>query len=159
MEKLLALRKVPLFAQLSFEQLDAVHRFMREVDYLEGEIIVREGEPGRELYVLLEGEVGFFKGHGGAGARQLGSAEAVSYFGEIAILDNAPRSATVVVSRDARLLELEGERFKELVLQAPEIAFEIFRVLTARIRSAEEQQQAWTGDQPAESGDSLDAST
>ncbi|MBW2271641.1 MAG: cyclic nucleotide-binding domain-containing protein [Deltaproteobacteria bacterium] len=139
MERLLALRKVPFFAQLSFEQLDAIHRFMREVDYLEGEIIVREGEVGSELYVLLDGEVGFFKSHGSLNQRHLGSAEAISYFGEIAILDNAPRSATVVASRDARLLALDGERFKELVLQAPEIAFEVFGVLTTRIRAAEER--------------------
>jgi CRP-like cAMP-binding protein len=45
----------------------------------------------------------------------------------------------VVASRDARLLALDGERFKELVLQAPEIAFEVFGVLTARIRAAEER--------------------
>jgi HEAT repeat protein len=139
MERLLALRKVPLFAQLSFEQLDAIHRFMREVDYLEGEVVVREGDMGDELYVLLDGEVGFYKGYGSPESRHLGNAEAVSYFGEIAILDNAPRSATVVVSRDARLLALKGERFKELVLQAPEIAFDIFGVLTTRIRIAEER--------------------
>jgi len=61
----------------------------------------------------------------------------VNYFGEMAILDGAPRSATVVAGTDARLLKLNGERLNELILQTPEIAFELFRVLTQRIRAAE----------------------
>ena len=63
----------------------------------------------------------------------------MNYFGEMAILDGAPRSATVVAGTDARLLKLNGERLNELILQTPEIAFELFRVLTQRIRTAEER--------------------
>jgi len=60
--------------------------------------------------------------------------------GEVVVREgDRGRSATVLVTRDARLLRLAGERFKELILQAPEIAFEVFRVLTERIRAAEEQ--------------------
>jgi CRP-like cAMP-binding protein len=62
---------------------------------------------------------------------------AVSYFGEMAALDDEPRSATVVAADPSRMLRLEGESLKELIYQMPEISFEIMRVLTARVRDAE----------------------
>jgi CRP-like cAMP-binding protein len=55
----------------------------------------------------------------------------------MAILDDEPRSATVVAAEPARLLSLDGNSIKELILQMPEISFEIFRVLTHRVRAAE----------------------
>jgi HEAT repeat protein len=139
MEGLLALRKVPLFTHLSLQQLEVISRFVSDAQYLTGEVVVREGDRGDDLYVLMEGEVQAVKNHGTPQQVLLNTLGPVSYFGEMAILDSAPRSATVLVTRDARLLRLAGERFKELVLQAPEIAFELFRVLTKRIRTAEER--------------------
>ena len=137
MERLLALQNVSLFAHLSLEQLEAINGLMTEAEYLAGEIVVREGEPGEDLYVLLEGEVQAFKNHDAADETLLNTMTPVDYFGEMAILDSAPRSATCVVSKDARLLALAGERFEELILQTPEMAFEIFRVLIERVRRAE----------------------
>lgn len=144
METMLALRRVPLFAHLSLEQLEAIGRFMNQAQYLAGEVVVREGEPGEELYVMLEGEAVAVKNHGTPDATPLTtmSPSGVGYFGEIAIFDSAPRSATVVVTRDARLLTLDGTRFMDLILQSPEISFEIFKVLTQRLRRAEERVRA-----------------
>jgi HEAT repeat protein len=137
MEGLLALRNVSLFAHLSLDQLDAVRRCTRESHYLSGEVVVREGEPGDELFVLLEGEVVACKHHGTPRERVINTMPAGSYFGEMAIFDGAPRTATIVVSKDARLLALDGERLHELIQQAPEMAFDIFRVLIGRLRAAE----------------------
>jgi HEAT repeat protein len=139
MERLLALKQVDLFANLGLEQLDAVHEATREAEYLPGEIVFREGERGEKLYLLLEGRVGVVKSHGTTNELQLATVSAVDYFGEMAILDNEPRSATVVALSHARLLTLDGASLKELILHMPEISFEIFRVLTARIRSAEKR--------------------
>jgi ATP/ADP translocase/HEAT repeat protein len=137
MERLLALKRVPLFAQLSLEQLDAVERLAKEASYLPGELIVREGDPGNELFLLLEGEVRVIKAFGEPGETLLSTLVAVSYFGEMAILDANPRSASVVAASPARLLSLHGRSLEELILQRPEISFEILRVLTARVRAAE----------------------
>jgi len=137
MESLLALRRVSLFAHLSLEQLEAIHQAMREAEYIVGEIVVREGDPGDELFVLLEGEVQAFRAYGTDRQTLLSTMKPVSYFGEIAVLDSAPRSATNVVSKDARLLALGGEHFRELILRFPELSFEVFRVLCGRIRDAE----------------------
>lgn len=137
MEGLLALRRVSLFAGLSFEQLEAIKRVMKELQYVRGEAVVSEGDTGEDLFVLLEGEAQAYKSYGTPEQLYLSTFTPVSYFGEIAILDSAPRSATVVTTKDSRLLSLDGQRFRELILQAPEISFEVFRVLTARIRAAE----------------------
>jgi HEAT repeat protein len=139
MERLLALKQIPLFANLSLDQLEAVHQLTREATYLPGEVIVREGDPGGELYLLLEGSVRIWKDHGTPQATALNTIQAGSYVGEMAILDDEPRSASVVAIESVRLLRLDGRSLKELVHQMPEIAFEIFRVLTARVRAAEKR--------------------
>ena len=137
MERLLALQRVPLFTHLSLEQLEVINRLLQEVQFLAGEIIMREGEPGGELYILVEGEVDVYKAWRTPAEEKLASMQPVSYIGEMSVLDNEPRSATVIARSDARLLTLAGARFKELILQAPEISFEVFPILMRRIRTAE----------------------
>jgi len=137
MERLLALKQVPLFAQLSLEQLEAIQQISKELEYLADETILREGDRGGDLYLLIEGTVRIFKGFGTPHERILSTVEAVSYFGEMAALDDEPRSATVVAAESSRMLRLEGHSLKELIHQMPEISFEIMRVLTARVRAAE----------------------
>ena len=137
MERLLALRQVDLLAQLSLEQLEAVAQLTEEAEYLPGELIVREGEPGDRLYLLLEGSVRVVKGHGTPQELELRTLEAVDYFGEMAVLADEPRSATIVAASPARLLSLDGESLRELIREHPDVSFSIFRVLTARLRAAE----------------------
>ena len=137
MEHLLALQRVPLFENLNLDQLDAVLRLARDVSYLPGEVIVREGDPGGELFVLLEGSAEAWLDHGGASAQRLSTIERGGYFGEMAILDDEPRSATVVTREAARLLALDGDSLKSLLRDMPEIALELLRVMTARVRTSE----------------------
>jgi HEAT repeat protein len=139
MERLLALKRVPLFANLTLDQLEAIHQLASEVTFLPNEVIMREGEPGNELYVLLEGVVDVYLGWETPQQARVGEIRAVDYMGEMAILDDEPRSATLVAVEHSRLLSFEGDSLKDLILQMPEIAFEIFRVLTRRVRSAEQR--------------------
>lgn len=138
-ERLLVLRKVPLFAQMSLEQLVAIDERLEEVEYLSGEVVFEEGQLGAELYILLEGSVKIVKALGSDQELLLTRLEGVNYFGEMAILDDEPRSASVLVERNSRLLVLKGEQLKDLVEQMPEMAFEIIKVLTARIRQADDR--------------------
>ncbi len=142
MEHLLALRNVPLFAHFTLEQLEAVSQVTREQRFLEGETVVRENDPGGELYLVLSGEVEVLREGNRSEPISIARLGAGDYFGEMAIFDNQPRSASVIVREPARLLVLAGERLKEIVLQTPEIAFQVFEVLTARIRSGQEQLEA-----------------
>jgi HEAT repeat protein len=137
MQKLLALKRVELFANLSLEQLDALQQVTREAEYMPGEVVCREGERGETLFLLLEGSVSVVKNHGEPGAVELAALTAVDYFGEMAILEDAPRSATVIAVTPIRVSSLDGTSLKDLILQMPEISFEIFRVLCARLRHSE----------------------
>ncbi|MBS2040499.1 cyclic nucleotide-binding domain-containing protein [bacterium] len=138
-ERILVLRKVPLFAQMNLEQLAAIDQRLEEVEYLAGEVVFEEGQLGAELYILLDGSVKIVKARGSGQELLLTRLEGVNYFGEMAILDDEPRSASVVVERNSRLLVLKGEQLKDLVEQMPEMAFEIIKVLTARIRQADDR--------------------
>jgi hypothetical protein len=137
MERLLTLRRVSLFSHLSLERLQAVERITEQAEYVKGEVIVREGARGEDLYLLVEGEVEVVRGAGTSAEERLNRMGPGSHFGEIAVLDGSPRSATVVAATDVRVLVLAGRRLRELIHELPDIAFEIFRVLTERIRSAE----------------------
>jgi HEAT repeat protein len=137
MERLLALKQVPLFSQLSLEQLEAIQQISLEVEYLADEAIFKEGDRGGDLYLLIEGAVRIVKDFGNPQEMVLKTVDAVSYFGEMAALDDERRSATVVAAVPCRLLRLEGASLKELIHQMPEISFEIMRVLIGRVREAE----------------------
>ncbi len=139
MERLLALRRVPLFATLSLEQLEALQRIAKEVEYLRGEIICREGEPGSELFVVMDGDVRIVKSHGEPDETPLTLYRAGGYFGEMAIFGGERRTATARAEETSRVLSIDGRSLKELILQMPEISFEIFRELTQRVRKAEER--------------------
>jgi HEAT repeat protein len=141
MERLLALGRVPLFATLSLEQLEALQRITREVAYLPGEVICRESDPGNELFVITEGRVKIFQRYGEPGAALLTTYEAGGTFGEMAIFGGERRTATAVADAPSRLLSLDGNSLKELILQMPEISFEIFGTLTERVRKAEQRQR------------------
>ena len=136
---ILALRRVPLFATLSLEQLEALQRIAKEVEYLPGEIICREGEPGNELFVVMDGGVRIVKNHGEPGESLLTTYRAGGYFGEMAIFGGERRTATGKAEETSRVLSIDGRSLKELILQMPEISFEIFRELTQRVRKAEER--------------------
>ncbi|MBW2495015.1 MAG: HEAT repeat domain-containing protein [Deltaproteobacteria bacterium] len=137
MERLLALKEIPLFHNLSLDQLEAVHQITKEVEYLPGEVIVRQGERGDELYLLLEGRVRIFTNYGTPNESEKPEQRAVSSFGEMAVLHDGTRTATVVAADRSHLLRLDGNSLRELLMQMPEISFEMFRVLVERVRTAE----------------------
>ncbi len=132
-----ALREIPLFSRLNLDQMEAINLQMRESHYLRGEVVVREGEPAGELFLLFDGQTRAVSGYGTPDEVTLNVQNAPDYFGEMAILDERPRSATVVVTAEARLLALSGESFQDLMLQMPEISFEICRSLSSRGRGLE----------------------
>lgn len=147
MERLLFLRRVGLFSGLTLEQLEAIEGMTRELEFVPGEVIVAEGTPGKELFLIEEGQVTVYKEHGTPQGVKLNTLGPGGYFGEMAVLDSAVRSATVVATTPTRLLSLDGERLRELVHEMPDIAFEIFRVLASRIRSVEARLSAREGPQ------------
>ena len=110
MERLLALQRVPLFSALSLEQLEAVLRVAEERAYTANEVVCREGDPGGDLYLLMEGAVEIYENYGEPTERLLNTMPTGSYFGEMAILDNEVRSATAVAARPSRLMVVRISR-------------------------------------------------
>ena len=139
MNRLLLLRRVPLFSQLSLAQVEEIDRILVEERYLPNEVIYREGDPGDRLYVLAEGGIEVWKNYGSPNQVRLAAQDDVSCFGEMGVLDESPRSATIVAAEDTRLLSLDGTQLKELIMHRPEIAFDFFSVLVSRVRHADQR--------------------
>ncbi len=130
-EKVLFLKSIDLFSQIPGEDLAQVALVSAEEPREPGEEIFAEGETGDALYLVLEGKVRIHRGD--RVIAELGEREC---FGEMAILDPAPRMATATSLHDSTLLKISREEFQELVLEKPEIAMGIIKVLSRRLREA-----------------------
>ena len=131
LEKVLFLKSIDLFYQIPGEDLAQVALIAVEEPRESGEIIFSEGEPGDALYLVLDGKVRVH--HQEGMVAELGEREC---FGEMALLDSAPRSATVTTVNDTNLLKIAREEFHEILAEKPEIALGIIKVLSRRLRTA-----------------------
>ena len=112
------------------EELDRIARLLRAIDVGEGETLIRQGEPGTECYVILEGEVEVERD--GETLNTLGRGEIV---GEVALIAPILRTATVKTTSPTQLLALDADEFKLLVRQNPTIAVHVLEALGERIPS------------------------
>ena len=130
-EKVLFLKSIDLFSAIPGEDLAQVALIAAEETRDPGEEIFAEGESGDALYLVLDGRVRVHKGQ--KTIAEIGEREC---FGEMAILDAAPRSATVTALSDVSLLKIAREDFQEILSEKPEIAQGIIHVLIKRLRNA-----------------------
>ena len=137
-DKMLFLKRVSLFSEMSLEQLRVLTSHLEEQHFLPGEVIMCEGDFSQELYILVSGRVRVVKDYRGPYELTTAVLTQGDFFGEMASFESAPRSATIVAEEEAELLVLSPEKFKQTIYQKPEMAFEIFRELSARLRRREE---------------------
>ena len=132
------LARVPLFKGLGDQDLQLLAEATRVVNFTAGETIVEIGEPGRSLYLVTEGQVLVLYPARTAEFElaRLGPGE---FFGEMALLNEKPRSATVRSVGDVSALVLDKTEFRSLVLDRPHVALELLEALSVRIRQADEQ--------------------
>ena len=130
-EKVLFLKSIDLFSQIPGEDLAQVALIATEEARENGEEIFAEGEAGDALYLVLDGKVRVHRGD-----RQIAELGERECFGEMAILDASPRSATVTAVKDTNLLKISREDFQEIMAEKPEIALGIIKVLSHRLRGA-----------------------
>jgi hypothetical protein len=126
-EQLLA--KAPLFSALPRELLESLLASGEERSFQPGETIVRQGESGEDLYVILEGRVRVERD--GRAVESFGEGE---FFGEVAVLDGRPRSADVVAETAVRTIGLSREVVREALEREPRAAWEMLQVLASRLR-------------------------
>lgn len=126
------LAKVPLFNGLSKKQLREVSSLATRLDEPAGTQLTKEGRVGNEFIIVLEGEIEIRKGDEVVATRGPGS-----YVGEIALLDNRPRTATVVAKTPV-VIEVIGRReFRTLLADAPELQAEIMNTMAQRLAELE----------------------
>ncbi|HVT45535.1 MAG TPA: cyclic nucleotide-binding domain-containing protein [Thermoanaerobaculia bacterium] len=105
------------------------------VNYAEGDTIFREGELGTEMFIIHDGEVNIVKRFGSE-TIVLSRLSKGDFFGEMSVIDNAPRSADAVAASNVTLLAINGARFDEMIRKTPEIAVRIIRKYSKRLREA-----------------------
>jgi hypothetical protein len=130
-EKVLFLKGAELFAAIPAEDVAAIATAAEEVAFEEGEVIFTSGDPGDALYLVVEGKVRI-----AAGERTLAELGAREVFGEMAILDPGPRSATAVATAPVVAVKLSQDDFSDVLAERPEVAAGVLRVLVRRLRSA-----------------------
>ena len=137
-DKMMFLRRTPLFTSMTLKQLRVLSAHLEHQHWLSGEVIFADGEFSQELYMIVSGEIAIVKDYSQTGERVLNTLRPGDFFGEMAIFEGAPRSAAAVAKKEAELLVLQSTTFKQTIYQKPDLAFEIFRELSARLRRREE---------------------
>lgn len=133
-EKMIALRSAPIFSTIAPEGLAELARACLEDEYAPDEALCLEGEPGNEVFILLAGDVKVLKTHE-TGERVVAREKAGGFIGEMAVLDPAPRSATLRAGEGGvRVLRLDGSAFRASLSNDPTIASSIIRTLAQRLR-------------------------
>ena len=126
--KLQALKNVPLFAGLSKGDLSAVGRIADELDFPAGKELIREDEPGRQFFILLEGEA--LVRRRGRKVNALGPGD---FFGEIALLSDRDTTATVATSTPARAVIITRASFSRLLRESPQIQSKVLKAVAERL--------------------------
>ncbi len=130
------LRYAYFFRDLDESVIDAVARVCGEISFPSGEVIFREGEQGHTLFIVLAGEVGVWKHYGEKDESLLACYQTGRIFGEMALVDELPRSATAVTTQDSQLLYLRRGDFADLVRKYPDLALSIMRSMSAIVRES-----------------------
>jgi CRP/FNR family transcriptional regulator, cyclic AMP receptor protein len=126
------IRGLPLFELCSKRDLRRIAALAEERAVEAGTELIREGEPGREFFVVVEGDIEVRRG-----GRRVARLGAGSFVGEIALLSRSPRTATVVAKTSLRVLAIEGSSFVELLDSLPELWLKVARALADRVDADE----------------------
>jgi CRP-like cAMP-binding protein len=122
------LKSVPLFADCSKAELRALAKSADEIDLREGTVMTREGRPGREFFVMIDGTARVTRN-----GRKLAELKGGDWFGEIALITNRPRTATVTATSAVDVLVLTDRRFRNVVETMPTIALKVLSSVGERL--------------------------
>lgn len=128
------MRRVPIFSKCTAGEIDAIASVAQEGYFHPGQIIVTQGAPGQAFYLVLSGRVEILRDGTSLGAFGPGDC-----FGEMSLLDSAPRSATIKAIDETACLMLSSWDFKALLERHPSIAIKLLEVLSRRLRVADER--------------------
>lgn len=132
------LKAVPLFASLDPSELDVIYRLSTNLKYPKKKVIFLENEDGDKLYVILKGSVKIIKASESGEEIILAILREGEFFGDMSLLDNKPRSATVITNEDCQLMIINRSSFEKMVITYPKISLKLMKELTSRLRKADE---------------------
>ncbi len=127
-KKVEALKRAPLFEGLSRKELVELARLTDDLEAAPGKVLCKEGETGREFFVIIDGTVEVE-----AKGKHVATLGAGDFVGEIALLEQVPRMATVTVKTPVRFFVLTREAFRHLVDQNPTVERKVLRALVLRL--------------------------
>lgn len=134
MERILFLKRVPLFANLPPAELKQVATIADEHVFVDGEVLAEQNEPGDELYVIVSGDVRVTVRTSGEEESELALCGAGEYVGEMAVISRKPRMATLVAMGDVRALSIGHKQFEGILRERPETSLAVMRELCDRLR-------------------------
>ncbi|MFH1760324.1 MAG: cyclic nucleotide-binding domain-containing protein, partial [bacterium] len=135
MEDIIFLKKTSIFSGVSTEDLKAIAAIGQENSCEKNTLIVREGDSGDSLFLIKSGSVRVTKGSG-QNEVSLALLPAGSFFGDMVLFEDAPRSANCYADTDCKLLKLQRDDLIEVIMQHPRIAIELFKIMGNRLREA-----------------------
>jgi CRP-like cAMP-binding protein len=128
------IRRVPLFANCSPAEISAISAAAREQAFDPGQIIVTQGTPGTAFYLIVSGRVELSRD-----SKLIGYFGPGDFFGDMSLLDQAPRSATVRAVDPTTCLMISSWDFKSMLEKHPSVAIKLLEVLSRRLRVADER--------------------
>jgi CRP/FNR family cyclic AMP-dependent transcriptional regulator len=134
-----ALARAPVFSNLNIDILNSLARSARTRRFAQGEFLVKEGEEAAAFFLICEGQAEVIKGAGSDDEVVVGHLTNGDFFGEMALLDGFPRSASVRAVSDCECLVLARWDFVGVLKSSPDIGLSILTVLSRRLRECEDQ--------------------
>ena len=131
------LSRVSLFSHLKNRDLKRIAKLSRHCTYVKGEKIISEGEQDGSLFVIISGEVEVVKNLGQKKEKCLSRLGSLCYFGEMALIDNLIRSASVVAREDTRALCIDQWDLRKAIEKYPALAIELLQMLNRRLQALE----------------------
>ncbi len=133
------LRRVPLFSGLTESQFDQLAAGSARRSYPRGRTIVAEGEPSQSMYILLAGRAKVQRSDSEGKEVILAVLGSGEFFGEMSLIDDAPRSASVITLESSEFMAVSREAFKAMLAQSPEMCMSVMRGLVRRLREADKK--------------------
>ena len=133
------LRRVPLFQSLNEAQLDVLTTGSLRRNYPRGRTIVAEGEPSQSLYILLSGRAKVQRSDSEGKEVILAVIGPGEFFGEMSLIDDAPRSASVITLESSDFMAINKDGFKAMLMQNTDIGMQVMRGLVRRLREADKK--------------------